>query len=146
MDRENQFANSCNTCKRICQSIVNQLFHEGLISFVFYFQHSANTSLLYCPVFNDHRFFAAYTWLYRTCLIFIPTLFAPLTYLGYNVYRMNWMINRRSKMENRPKNQDIKSKNIKKKTAQMCKVCEELLSRIRIFYSVQTSNRIYMYL
>ena len=58
---------------------------------------------LYCPVFNDHRFFASYAWIYRTCLIFIPTLFTPLTYLGYNVYRMNWMLKRRSKMENRPK-------------------------------------------
>ena len=77
---------------------------------------------LYCPVFNDHRFFASYAWIYRTCLIFIPTLFTPLTYLGYNVYRMNWMLKRRSKMENRPKNQDKKTRTIKRNTAKVCRV------------------------
>ena len=78
-------------------------------------------TLLYCPQLASYRYSKSYIIGYRALMVFVPTLMVPFLILSVNAYRMLWILSRRSKLVNRPKNKDPHCLALKSEAEKNCK-------------------------
>ena len=77
---------------------------------------------LFCPQLASYRYSKSYIIGYRALVVFLPTLIVPFFILSTNAYRMLWILSRRSKLVNRPKNKNPHCLALKSEAQKNCKV------------------------
>ena len=97
-------------------------FESNVVEKVIQREGKVMKETLFCLQLASYRYSKSYIIGYRALVIFLPTLIVPFFILGTNAYQMRWILSRRSKLVNRPKNKNPYFLALKAEAKKNCQV------------------------